>query len=114
LEQQGLSVGLVNMRCLKPVDEEVILKVARESDLIVTVEDHFKIGGLFSIVAEVLLNHQQLANVQSLSLNERWFKPGRLADVLGNEGFTPEKIAVQTMNMLETRQHVNTLTTSTH
>jgi transketolase len=114
LEHQGLSVGLVNMRCLKPVDEDVILKVARESELIVIVEDHFKTGGLYSIVAEVLLNNQQTANVQSLSLNESWFKPGRLADVLSNEGFTPEKIAVQTMNLLETHRHINTLTVSTH
>jgi transketolase len=102
------------MRCLKPVDEEVILKVARESELIVIVEDHFKTGGLYSIVAEVLLNNQQTANVQSLSLNESWFKPGRLADVLSYEGFTPEKIAVQTMNLLESHRHVNSLAASTH
>jgi transketolase len=93
LEEQGHSIGLVNMRCLKPVDEEVIVKVAKESDLVVIVEDHFKTGGLYSIVAEVLLKNQLTANVQSLSLNDNWFRPGKLSEVLDYEGFTAEKIA---------------------
>jgi transketolase len=101
LEAQELSVGLVNMRSLKPVDEEVIIKAVRESELVVIVEDHFKTGGLYSIVAEVLLKNQLLANVQSLSLNESWFRPGRLSEVLEFEGFTPEKIAVRSLNLLE-------------
>ena len=101
LEAQGISVGLVNMRSLKPVDEEVILNVGRESELVVIVEDHFKIGGLYSIVAEVLLKNLVTANVQSLSLNENWFRPGRLSEVLEYEGFTPEKIAARAIKNLE-------------
>jgi transketolase len=113
LEEQDLSVGLVNMRSLKPVDEEVILKVARESELVVIVEDHFKVGGLYSIVAEVLLKNQVTANVQSLSLNENWFRPGRLSEVLEYEGFTPEKIAARTLGLLESLEQVGRHT-STH
>jgi transketolase len=101
LEAQGISIGLVNMRSLKPVDEDVILKVARESELVVIVEDHFKVGGLYSIVAEVLLKNQLTANVHSLSLNENWFRPGRLSEVLDYEGFTAEKIATRTLGFLE-------------
>ncbi|MFC0186081.1 transketolase family protein [Pseudarcicella hirudinis] len=55
LKNQGLSVGLVNMRSLKPVDEQAILEVAATSKLVVTLEDHFLTGGLYSIVAETLL-----------------------------------------------------------
>lgn len=101
LEEQGQAVGLVNMRSLKPVDEEIILRAAQESELVVIVEDHFKTGGLYSIVAEVLLKHQTTGNVQSLSLNENWFKPARLSEVLDHEGFTPEKIAMRTLELLE-------------
>ncbi len=101
LEAQGLSVGLVNMRSLKPVDEEVIVRVAKQSELVVVVEDHFTTGGLYSIVAEVLLKNQLTANVQPLSLNEQWFRPARLSEVLEYEGFTPEKIAARTLGILE-------------
>ncbi len=101
LAVKGLSVGLVNMRSLKPVDEEVIIRVAKQSELVVIVEDHFTTGGLFSIVAEVLLKNQLAANVQPLSLNEKWFRPARLTEVLQYEGFTPERIAAQAEHLLE-------------
>ncbi len=100
LEKDGYSVGLINMRSLKPVDREAIRKAAKKSELVVTVEDHFKIGGLYSIVAEVLLGQHLSANVVSFSLNESWFKPGRLSDVLSYEGFTPEKIAAKSIEAL--------------
>lgn len=93
LESNGLSVGLVNMRSLKPVDEQAILDAAAGSKRLVTIEDHLLTGGLYSIVAETLLRHRQTADVLPLALREKWFKPGRLPEVLEYEGFTPEKIA---------------------
>jgi transketolase len=97
LEKEGLSVSLVNMRSLKPVDEEVIVKAATHSGKLVTIEDHFRTGGLYSIVAEVLLQRRITADVLSLSLGERWFRPGLLSQVLETEGFTPEKMADKIM-----------------
>jgi transketolase len=97
LEKEGLSVGLVNMRGLKPVDEDVIVRVAANSRRLVTIEDHFRTGGLYSIVAEVLLQRRMTADVLSLSLGERWFRPGLLGQVLETEGFTPEKMANKIM-----------------
>jgi len=93
LEQNGLSVGLVNMRSLKPVDEEVIISSALKSELIVTIEDHLLTGGLYSIVAETLLQNRLTASVLPLALKEKWFKPAMLTEVLEYEGFTPVKIA---------------------
>lgn len=93
LEETGLSVGLVNMRCLKPVDEDAIVNSAHQSSMLVAVEDHLSTGGLYSIIAEVLLKRRISLPVLPVSLEERWFKPGLLNNVLESEGFTPEKIA---------------------
>lgn len=93
LKNQGLSVGLVNMRSLKPVDEQAILEVAAASKLVVTLEDHFLTGGLYSIVAETLLKNRTTANVLPFALNEKWFKPGRLNELMEYEGFTGKQIA---------------------
>jgi transketolase len=93
LRQAGKSVGVLNMRTLKPVDEVAILRAASTSAQLVTVEDHFLTGGLYSIVAEVLLKNQQTASVLPMALNERWFKPARLQEVLEYEGFTGKQIA---------------------
>ncbi len=92
LEEGGFNVGLINMRSLQPVDEAAIVSAALHSRLLVTVEDHLLTGGLYSIVAEVLLKHRLTADVLPIALNNRWFKPGLLPQVLDHEGFTPEKI----------------------
>ena len=92
LSNEGLDAGLVNMRSLKPVDEQAILNAAK-SELVVTLEDHFLTGGLYTIVAEVLLKHRRTANVIPLALEERWFRPALLPDVLQHEGFTGKQIA---------------------
>lgn len=93
LESKGLSVRLVNMRCLKPIDEETILKAVDECKLIVALEDHFITGGLNTIIAEILLKHKKTANVLPIALMNKWFKPALLNDVLEYEGFTGEKIS---------------------
>ncbi|SEN45108.1 transketolase [Mucilaginibacter gossypiicola] len=93
LKSEGLSVGLINMRSLKPVDEQAILKASAQSKLVVTLEDHFLTGGLYTIVAEVLLKHRTTANVLPMALNEKWFRPALLPSVLEHEGFTGKQIA---------------------
>lgn len=93
LRKEGLSVGLINIRSLKPIDERAILEATRESALTVTLEDHFLTGGLYSIVAETLLKHGQTANILPMALNEKWFKPSLLPNVLQHEGFTGKQIA---------------------
>ena len=100
LEKEGRSVGLVNLRSLKPIDEPVLLEVARNSQLVVTIEDHFLTGGLYSILAETLLNHRTTANVFPIALKEKWYKPALLPDVLEYEGFTGKKMAERIMQEL--------------
>lgn len=94
LEAEGVSVRLLNMRSLKPVDTNAILAAARETNLMVTVEDHFLTGGLFSIVAETLIqNNMTGIPVKPMALPNRWFKPAMWADVLEHEKFTAPHIA---------------------
>ena len=93
LTQAGHSVGLVNLRSLKPIDEAAVLNVAKTGGLVVTLEDHFQTGGLYSIVAELLLENELTAKVLPLALKEKWYKPGRLSEVLEYEGFTGQHIA---------------------
>lgn len=92
LREDGLSVGLANMRMLSPVDQEVILKAA-QCRLIVTVEDHFIRGGLASIVSEVLVKHRKNPSVLNIGFEDRWFKPALLQDVLNYEQLGATDIA---------------------
>jgi len=100
LESKGLSVRLINVRTPKPIDEEAILNAVNECRLIVTLEDHFITGGLYSILAEVLLKHKKTADVLPIALMNKWFKPALLKDVLEYEGFTADKIVDKILNKL--------------
>lgn len=101
LEKKGISTGLINLRTLKPIDEEAIIKAANESRLTVTLEDHFITGGLYSILAEILLKRKKMFSVLPIALENRWFKPALINDVLAYEGFTSEKIARRIIAALE-------------
>ena len=58
LAREGVSVRLVNMSSIKPIDEETIVRAARDTGAIVTAENHTVLGGLGSAVAEVVTSHR--------------------------------------------------------
>jgi transketolase len=93
LEDQGYSVGLINLRTLEPIDESTILEAVSRSGCVVTIEDHRVPGGLFSILGEIFLRHRINKPVLPLGLKKQWFTPALLKDLLLLEGFTGEGIA---------------------
>lgn len=93
LEDKGYKVRLINLRTPKPIDEDAVLNAANDCKLLVTLEDHFITGGLFSILSELLLKNKQTADVFPIALMDKWFKPALLNDVLEYEGFTAKQIA---------------------
>jgi transketolase len=93
LERRGISAGLLNLRWLAPVDEEAVLAAARTSTLLIAVEDHFKIGGLYSILCELLQRAGVHVKVVSRAFDARWFTPATLSRVLDNEGLSGARLA---------------------
>lgn len=101
LEKNGMSAGIINLRTLKPADEEAILNAADSSKLLVTLEDHFITGGLFTIIAEIFLKNKIMCDVLPVALMDKWFKPAMMKDVLEYEGFTGEKIAAKILDFIK-------------
>jgi transketolase len=104
LAARGVPVGLVNLRCLEPVDEEAIVVAARGAELVVTLEDHFHRGGLHTIVAETCLAHRIAPRVLGIDLGQTFFKPALHADVLSHEGFTGAQLAERILDALCDRE----------
>ncbi|MDR3611230.1 MAG: transketolase C-terminal domain-containing protein [Ignavibacteriaceae bacterium] len=92
LLSENISAGVINMRSLKPLDRETVSDYCRRSDLIVTLEDHFITGGLFSILSEMMVFENISCEIFPIGLKS-WFKPALLNDVLEYEGFTGKAIA---------------------
>lgn len=96
----GIDARVLNMRTLAPIDEPAVLGAAEECRLMVTFEDHFVIGGLATIVSEILVRNRITARLLPVGLEQRWFKPALLDDVLEFEGFTGERLAERILNTL--------------
>ena len=92
LEGQGISVRLVNMHTVKPIDKDLIVKCAKETGKIVTVEEHYTIGGLGSAVAEVLVKEYP-APVKMIGINDEYVSNGPYEELLGLYGLQSEQIA---------------------
>ena len=56
LAAEGITCGVVNMHTIKPIDVEMVLRLARTAQILVTAEEHVLTGGLGSAVAEVLVD----------------------------------------------------------
>ncbi|MFA7360866.1 MAG: transketolase C-terminal domain-containing protein [Candidatus Kapaibacterium sp.] len=89
LERNKIQTGLINLRTLKPIDEDIIVKSLNRSYLTVTIEDHFLTGGLFSIVSEIALKNNISGKVLPFGFKDKWFKPALFTDALIHEELTP-------------------------
>jgi len=54
LAQEGISARVIDMYCVKPMDREAVVKAAKETRAIVTIEEHSKWGGMGSMVAQIV------------------------------------------------------------
>jgi transketolase len=95
LEAEGWQVGLINIRSLKPLDEQAIRDLIGNTNQLITIEDHFITGGLFSIVAEFLVKAGLQIPVAPIGFDAKWFKPGRLEEVLAYEKLDPSGLVEQ-------------------
>jgi transketolase len=74
LEKENISVRVINIHTIKPIDKEMIKKAAIETGRILTVEDHNIIGGLGSAVAEVIAESGIGTAFIRMGLNESFSK----------------------------------------
>lgn len=91
LEKEGIKVSVVNIHTIKPIDEELIIKVAKECDKIITIEEHSIIGGLGSTVSEVLIKKYPV-KVKMLGLNDVFGQSGKPKELLNYYGISSEHI----------------------
>jgi transketolase len=103
LEAKGKKVRVVNFRSIKPIDEHEIIKTIKLCKTLVTIEDHFEVGGLRSIVSEIAIRENLRVDLYSISLKNTFFKPAKFEDVLEYEGFTSHQLVSKIINYLKTK-----------
>lgn len=92
LKEQGINARLINLHTIKPLDEEIILKAAKETGKIVTVEEHNVIGGLGDAVASVLSQKCPTPLVK-IGVNDEFGHSGPAVELLKEFGLCADHIA---------------------
>ena len=91
LEKQGINVRIVDMHTIKPIDREIIVKCAKETKKIITIEDHSIIGGLGSAVCEVL-SEEYPSKVIRMGIKDTFGKSGKAEELKKYFKITAEDI----------------------
>ncbi|MBN8720198.1 MAG: transketolase family protein [Sediminibacterium magnilacihabitans] len=93
LEEKGISVELINIHTIKPLDTEAIIKSISKTKCAVTVEEHNVIGGLGDAIAQVAAKHQPVP-IEYIGTNDTFGESGKPTELLTKYGLdTPFIVA---------------------
>ena len=96
-----LDATVVNMRFVKPLDEKLILELAPQHELLVTVEENAIMGGAGSAVNELLAKNQVLTPIINLGIPDRFIQHGSRLECLSECGLDNSGIMAQIVTFLE-------------
>jgi transketolase len=99
LEKQGINIRVVDMHTIKPIDKELIVKCAKETKRIITIEDHSIIGGLGSAVCEVL-SEEYPCKVTRMGMKDTFGKSGKAEKLLEYFGLSKDAIIEEIKNSI--------------
>ena len=91
LAKEGINARVINIHTIKPIDEELIIKAAKETGVIVTAEEHSIIGGLGSAVAEVV-SEKCPVPVLRVGVKDTFGESGKPNELLEKYGLTSKDI----------------------
>ena len=91
LKAEGINARVINIHTIKPLDEEIIIKAAKETGVIVTAEEHSVIGGLGSAVCDVVAANAP-CKVVKIGVNDVFGHSGPAVDLLKEFGLCADNI----------------------
>ena len=91
LENKGIKVRVVDIHTVKPIDKDMVIKCAKETKNLISVEDHNVIGGLGSAISEVLTEEYPVKLVR-MGINDTFGKSGKAIELMQYFGITAENI----------------------
>ena len=100
LSKQGLSVRVIDMHTIKPLDKKMVLRCVKETNAIITCEEHSIIGGLGSAVSELLAENNCGYNFKRMGVKDIFCESGDPKQLLEKYGLDSQHIASSVQKML--------------
>ena len=91
LEKEGINVRVVDVHTIKPIDEDTIIKCAKETDKLISIEEHSIIGGLGTAISEVLSENYP-KKLTRLGMKDCFGKSGKAQELLNYYNLNAEAI----------------------
>ena len=99
LESDGISVRIINMSTIKPIDREIIVKAAKETKAIITAEEHSIIGGLGAMVSSVVCDECP-TRVRMIGVKDVFGQSGTPDELMKKYNLTAEAIVNEVKGLL--------------
>jgi transketolase len=100
LKKEGIGARVINLHTPKPIDRDAIVKAARETGAIVTVEEHTILGGMGSAIAEVVSQTHPVP-MKMVGVNDRFGVSGDPEQLFEHFGLTPKNIVIAAKEALK-------------
>ena len=94
LAKQGIDIRVVDVHTIKPIDRDIIIKCAKETEKLISIEDHSIIGGLGTAISEVLIEEYP-KQIIKMGIKDEFGRSGKATELLEYYGLTAEKIIEQ-------------------
>lgn len=99
LASEDISARVLDMYCVKPIDEEAVIRAAKETKAIVTIEEHGPIGGMAGMVSQIVTTHHPV-KMAAMSLPDAPCIAGKSQEIFDYYGLNAEGIAQKAKELL--------------
>lgn len=106
-EQKGISIEVINLRFMKPLDKETIIKSVLKTKNVVTIEDGYEVNGMGSTIVE-LINDQQVENIKTKKIGypNNFIKHGNVEEIEKKYKLNLEEIEKTIMHQLTKNEKI--------
>ncbi len=91
LKEKGIEIRVVDIHTIKPIDKEMIIKCAKETKRLISIEDHSIIGGIGSAISEVL-TEEYPAKLERMGIKDTFGKSGKAEQLMQYFGITAKDL----------------------
>lgn len=106
LDRQGISAAVAHLPSIKPIDEELIGRLARQTGALLTIENHRIYGGLGGAVAEVTARDYPV-HLEAMGLGDTVFEAAPLQDLLRHYELTPRVMAARAVALIQRKRRAS-------
>jgi len=101
LSKEGIKARVIDMHTIKPIDKKLVLKCAKETNAMLTAEEHSVIGGLGSAVSEILAEKGYSCKFRRMGIQDMFCESGEPKDLFAKYGLSADHIAKTAKELLK-------------